>query len=297
MNYMLQKKSRYIQERRLAYFLISPALLYLLATMLIPLLWAFGISFTDKMVGSTPHFIGLGNYIEVIKDNVFWRAVINTIVFTIFAVGFKVVLGTILALVLNEPIRGRNIYRALLLIPWTISNVVAVLTWQWLYSDVGGVLNYILMSLNLIDKPVGWLAGPSIAMFSIVLVNVWKGMPFLALTILSGLQTISEDLYEAAKIDGANTIQRFFNITLPGIKNVLIIGTLVTTIWTLNNFESVWLLTGGGPLNSTQIFSTLSYSYAFQSLNIGKGITVSIIVFPFILMLVQAATKQTLQSE
>lgn len=285
------------RERKLAYLLIAPAIIYLAATMIIPLLWAFGISLTDKVVGVNPQFVWFDNYVAVFEDDLFWKSVFNTLIFTVFSVGFKVILGTILALVLHEPLRGRGVYRALLLLPWTIPNVVSVLTWQWLYSDVGGVLNYILLQTHLIDAPIGWLSTPATAMFSVILVNVWKGTPFLALTILAGLQTISEDLYEAAKIDGANAVQRFRYVTLPGVKNVLILGMLVTTVWTLNNFEGVWLMTGGGPINSTQIISTLSYSYAFQSMNIGKAITVSVIAFPFILILVRAATRYTLNSD
>lgn len=284
-------------KKRMAYLLILPAFGYIVFSMLAPLIWSFYTTFTNKMIGSEGTFIGLKNYIAVLNDRVFWRAMGNTLIFTIGSVVFKVGFGMVLALILNDSIRGKNVYRALLLLPWTIPNVVSVLTWQWIFSDVGGAFNTILMNLGIIKAPLGWLSDRSLAMVSIMIVNVWRGTPFLALTLLAGLLTISADLYEAGKIDGAGMFQRFWHITLPGVKNVLVLGSLVTTVWTLNNFEGVWLMTGGGPLNATQIIGTLSYSYAFQSYNIGKALTVSAIVFPFILLLVRAATKYTLDSE
>jgi len=284
-------------KKRLAYLLIFPAFGYIVFSMLSPLIWSFYTTFTDKTIGSGGAFIGIQNYIDVLSNRVFWVAVKNTLIFTLGSVFFKIGFGMLLALILNESIRGKNVYRALLLLPWTIPNVVSVLTWQWIFSDVGGVFNNIMMNLGIINAPLGWLSNPRLAMVSIVIVNIWRGTPFLALTLLSGLQTISGDLYEAARIDGAGVFQRFINITLPGVKNVLVLGSLVTTVWTLNNFEGVWLMTGGGPLNSTQIIATLSYSFAFQSYNISKALTVSAIAFPFILLLVRAATKYTLDRE
>ena len=293
----LQNRSlRYRREERLAITLISFALIYLIVTMVVPLIWAFVVSFTDKKIGGTPQFNGLANYAEVLKGKLFWKSAYNTVVYTVSSVSLKVILGMILALILNEPLKGKNVWRALLLLPWTIPNVVATLTWRWMLSDVGGVFNHLLQSLHLIDAPVGWIATPGAAMFSVILVNVWKGMPFLALTIYAGLQTIPGDLYEAARIDGSSAFQRFLYITLPNVKSVLLLGTLVTTIWTLNNFESVWLMTGGGPVNATQLLSTLSYTFAFKFGNIGKAITVSVLSFPLILMLVRAATKHTLDN-
>lgn len=292
-----RSNNRTVADRRTAMLLMSPVIIYLTLTMVIPLLWALAYSFTDKMIGTKGSFVGFKNYIELIQDKTFIKAVINTLLFTSVSVFFKVFFGLILALILNENLKFRNVYRALLLLPWSIPNVITVLTWQWLLSDVGGVLNFILLKLGVVSSPIGWLATPRMAMFSVILVNVWKGTPFLALTILAGLQTIPSDLYESSAIDGANMFQRFLYVTLPSVINVISLGALVTTIWTINNFELVWLLTGGGPMDATQLITTLSYTIGFKNLYVGKAITISIIAFPFIVLLVHEATKKTLAED
>lgn len=171
---------------------------------------------TNKVVGVPETFIGLRNYTELFTDSVFWKAVWNTVVFTMVAVILKAVFGMIMALVLNENIVARNFFRVMLFLPWTIPTIVSVFTWQWIYSDVGGVLNAMLLKTGLIDSPVGWLATPDLAMFSVILVNVWRGIPFMGIAILAGLQTVSKEMYEAAMLDGAGAIKRFFYMTLPG---------------------------------------------------------------------------------
>jgi multiple sugar transport system permease protein len=203
----------------------------------------------------------------------------------------------IMALVLNEDIKARSLFRALLILPWTIPTLISVYTWQWMYSDVGGALNYILMSLGIIKQQVGWLAVPWLAMTAVIVVNVWRGVPFLGISILAGLQTIDGSLYEAAKIDGANMFKQFWYITIPSVKNVVILASIVTTIWTLSDFEIIWLLTHGGPSNATQVISTLSYTYGFLNLYLGKAIAISIFAFPPLILLVHYITKKTLDSE
>lgn len=284
------------EDSKLAYVLLSPVLLYLLAVMVLPFGWAVYLSFTNKAVGTPATFIGLKNYIDLMKDSLFWKVAWNTLLFTIVAVIGKTVFGMVMALVLNEKIVCRNLFRVLLFLPWTIPTIVSVFTWQWIYSDVGGVLNYILTKTGILDHQVGWLATPSLAMFSVILVNVWRGIPFMGIAILAGLQTISREMYEAAMLDGAGAIKRFVYMTLPSVKEVTILAAVMTTIWTLNDFEIIWLLTRGGPSNGTQVLSTLSYTTGFLNLSLGKAIAIAIITMPPLILLINYVTKRSLSS-
>ncbi|WP_254639228.1 carbohydrate ABC transporter permease [Cohnella sp. GbtcB17] len=283
-------------DNKLAYLLMSPVLVYLLAIMLLPFGWALYLSFTDKTVGVPAHFIGFGNYVELLKDSMFWKAVKNTIIFTAVAVVLKSVFGMVMALVLNEKIIFRNLFRVLLFLPWTIPTIVSVFTWQWIYSDVGGVLNYLLLKINAIGRPIGWLAKPDLAMMSVIIVNVWRGIPFMGIAILAGLQSVSKEMYEAAMLDGAGAVKRFFYMTLPSVKEVTILAAVMTTIWTLNDFEIIWLLTRGGPDNGTQVLSTLSYTIGFLNMSLGKAIAIAIMTMPPLIMLINYVTKRSLAS-
>lgn len=275
---------------------MSPVLVYLLAIMLLPFGWALYLSFTDKTVGVPAHFIGFGNYVDLLTDSMFWKAVKNTIIFTAVAVVLKSVFGMVMALVLNEKIIFRNLFRVLLFLPWTIPTIVSVFTWQWIYSDVGGVLNYLLLKINAIGRPIGWLAKPDLAMMSVIIVNVWRGIPFMGIAILAGLQSVSKEMYEAAMLDGAGAVKRFFYMTLPSVKEVTILAAVMTTIWTLNDFEIIWLLTRGGPDNGTQVLSTLSYTIGFLNMSLGKAIAIAIMTMPPLIMLINYVTKRSLAS-
>ncbi|MBN2979909.1 MULTISPECIES: carbohydrate ABC transporter permease [Cohnella] len=285
---------RRLDDNKLAYALMSPVLIYLTAIMVVPFGWAVYLSFTNKMVGSPAVFNGLDNYIELFKDPLFWKAVRNTVVFTLVAVVAKTAFGMIMALVLNEKIVFRNLFRVLLFLPWTIPTIVSVFTWQWIYSDVGGVLNFLLMKIGAIGRPVGWLASPDLAMLSVIAVNVWRGIPFIGIAILAGLQTVSKEMYEAAMLDGAGPVKRFFSMTLPSIREVTVMAAVITTIWTLNDFEIVWLLTRGGPSNGTQLLSTLSYTIGFLNMDLGKAIAISILTLPPLVLLIHFITKRSL---
>lgn len=286
------------KEKRLAFILIAPAVLYLILVMGLPLLWAVYTSLTDKVIGAPEvNFIGLANYIDIIQDPVFQKALLNTFVFSFFAVLGKVVLGVIMSLTMNQPLRGRGGIRVAMILPWTIPTIVSVFAWQWIYSDVGGALNRILMVLHITDHQIGWLSTTNMAMFSVILVNVWRGTPFIAISVLAGLQNISPDLYEAASLDGANVIQRFLYVTLPSVKNVIVLAAFVTTIWTLNDFEIVWLMTRGGPSHATELVSTYSYIQGFMNSDIARSIAASLILVPILVVLVHYVTKSSLAEE
>ena len=265
---------------------------YLLAIMLIPMIWAFVRSMQDKW----GDFIGLETYVRTLQDSVFYDSVVNTFAFAFCAVVGKVILGMVLALVLNQKFRLRFAARSFMLLPWAIPGTIAVLTWRWMFSDVGGAFNYILKMVGLIDRDILWLSSQS-AFGAIVMINIWRGMPFMGLSILSGLQSISGDLYEAAMVDGANALQRFRYITLPQVKYVVMSAATMTTIWTLNEFETVWLLTRGGPGHITELISTYSYKTGFMSMDIGKSLAITILTLPLFMILVNFVTKYTLEGD
>lgn len=283
------------QTATLGVFLVAPVVLYLLVLQAYPFISAFVTSLTDKRIGTDGTFIGLGNYLDLARDPLFRQSVVNTLIFTVGSIGLKLVFGMIMALVLNQNLVLKNLWRALLFLPWTIPTIVSVLTFSWMYSATGGVFNTLLLGSGLVSRPVDWLGVPANAMLAVVLTNVWRGTPFFGISLLGALQGISQEQYEAAELDGASAWQRFVSITLPSIRDVAILVTLVSTIWTLNDFQIVWVLTRGGPANSTQIFSTLTYTTAFENLELGKAIAISIVSVPILAVLIGWITRSVLR--
>lgn len=272
-------------------------LLYLTVILLIPILWGLYISFTNKMIGGDAPFAGLKNYKDLLQSADFRRSVRNTVEFTTFSILGKTVFGMIMALILNFRFRGRNLARALMIIPWTLPNIVSVLNWRWIFSNTGGVANHILKSLGLIKANLTWLGMPVLAMLAALTANIWRGTPFFGISILARLQTIPKDYYEAASIDGANAFQQFLYITLPSVLDVTLLTMLVSTIWTINEFESIWLLTGGGPSGATEVIGVYSYRTAMTNLQLGKGIAVSVLAMPVLLILIALISKRMLKEE
>lgn len=269
------------------YIIASPAVILLLLGMLYPILWSIWYSFTDKRIGTGASFVGLANYLYIFKDQLYRRSVINTLVFTAGAMGIKICLGFIVALILNMHIQFRNALRTLFLLPWTLPSVVAIYTWMWLYSGNGGLINNLLLQAGILENPIGWLSNPRLSIISLMLVNTWRGIPFIAISVLSGLQTIPTELYEAASIDGAGKIQSFVYITMPLITSVLLVSSLISTIWTLNDFETVQLLTGGGPGQSTFTVPITAFRYAFDASVgiIGRACAVALSTVPLLIVL------------
>ena len=280
-----------------AYAISSPMILYICAILIIPVIWGVAMSFTNKAIGGTAKFTGLQNYIKLLGDKAFRRSVYNTVFYTICSIAGKTVFGILMALALNMEFKGRNIVRALLIIPWTLPNVVAVLNWRWIFSDTGGIANHLLKSCGLIDHDLVWLGSAGLAMGVVILVNIWRGTPFFGISLLARLQTIPQTYYEAAELDGAGVFAKFFHITLPNIADALLITALVSTIWTINEFESVWLLTGGGPNGATELTSIYSYKTAMTSMQLGRGIAVSVIMMPLLLILIHYVSKKMLSEE
>ncbi|GIV78997.1 sugar ABC transporter permease [Litorilinea aerophila] len=282
-----KQTSVYTQEARLGWLLVAPALLVVIGMVGYPFVEAIRISFTDRMIGRGPgEWVGLANYRFILGWPEFGQMVARTVAFTIAAVFLKTVVGLILATALNQDFRGRNILRGVFMLPWILPTYIIVLVWRWIFDGQTGVLNQILTSWGLIESNIPFLARPWSAIALLIFVLVWKGYPFYALTFLAGMQTISAELYDAAKVDGAGRLGRFIHVTLPGLRQVMGVVILLSTIWTMNTLEIPLLFTGGGPSNATEVFPLLTYHLALVQFRLGEGAAVPILMLPVIAMLV-----------
>ena len=275
---MLQHMTK--RENLLPLAVLFATVAFLIAIQGYPLLWSLKVSLTDQHIGAKGNFVGLKNFWQLFSNSAFWQSMWFTFIYTGVAIIVKLLLGILMAMTLHQPLKGRTICRALLFLPWALPTLTSVLSWRWMLGDVGGIFNFLLMKFHLISRPVGWLGEIHLARMSVILVNVWRGTPFFGISVLAALQSIPNYLYESAIIDGANAWQRFFYITIPSIKNVIVLVSLVSTIWTLGDFTIIWLMTRGGPANATHVFSTFSYITAFQNLEISKGVAISLLIIP-----------------
>lgn len=249
---------------RLGMLLILPAVLLLLATIVYPLGYALWLSL-NSVYTPTQHasFVGLANYRDMLTGAAFWHSLWATVVWTTGTLVLQIVCGIGAALLLNERIVFRTAARSLILFPYFVSTVVAVLVWRWLFNDLYGVLNQVLLQWHVVDAPVNWLGEMPNAMISIVLVGTWKYFPFVVIAVLARLQTIPLSLYEAARMDGAGPFGRFLDVTLPQLREVLGVVVLLRIIWDFKEFDLLYLMTGGGPVNQTRSLPLLVYQQAF----------------------------------
>ena len=269
------------RDYRLGYAFTLPIVLLVLGLVAYPFVYAVYLSLTRKFVGLPPVFVWFDNYVRLASDGFFRRAVVNSLIFTFGSVAVKLVLGLVMALVLNSRIRGRNVFTGVLLVPWVAPTVVTALNFLWIFDGSLGVLNYLLVRVfHVLPQGVGWLSEAGIAMASVVAVNIWRGFPFFGISFLAGLKAIPAELYEAASVDGAGTVGRFRHVTLPALKNILIIVTLLSTIWTFNDFQIVYILTKGGPGGATQVLPVLTYEIAFGAQRLGEAIAVALYMLP-----------------
>ncbi len=275
------------RDAGLGYLMLVPLVIFVIGMLAYPFFYALYLSFTKKILGQAPIFIGLANYIELLTQDLRFRKVaFNSIIYALSAVALKLGFGMIMALVLNQPIRARGFFRGLLLLPWVMPTVVTALTWNWIFDGTFGVLNHILLSLHLVSAPIPWLADRTMAMVALILVNAWRGFPFFGVSLLAGLQTIPQERYEAAEVDGASLFQRFRHITLPGLRGVIIVTTMLSTIWTFNDFALPMILTRTGPNDATNIFGTYTYQVGFIGSRLGYGIAATAIMMPFLFALI-----------
>ncbi|HEU5098873.1 MAG TPA: sugar ABC transporter permease, partial [Roseiflexaceae bacterium] len=268
---------------------VLPLVVLMAGLILWPFINAILISFTTRSIARTEQWVGFANYIRLFRDADYRNAVSNTVLFTVASVSIKLVVGMMIALLLNSRLPFRNVLTGIMLLPWIVPEVVTALAWKSIYDPLFGGLNPILQALGLINRRVAWLAEPQLAMPSVIAVNVWKGIPFYTILLLAGLKAIDKELYEAAEVDGASAVERFRNITLPGLKYVLAVTVLLSTISTFNTFGLVYLMTNGGPGGTTRLYSILAYERAIYSLRFGPGAAVALSMAPvlaiFILLL------------
>jgi len=268
-------------DYRLGFLFVLPIVVLVLALVAYPFGYAVYLSMTRKYVGLPPVFVGFENYVKLTFDGFFQRAVVNSFVFTFASVGIKLLLGMGMALVLTSQIRFRSFWTGVLLIPWVAPTVVSALNFLWIYDASFGVLNYLLVKVfRILPQGVGWLSEAGTAMASVIAVNVWRGFPFFGISFLAGMKGIPGELYEAAAVDGASPLHRFRHVTLPGIRNILIIVMLLSTIWTFNDFAIVYILTKGGPGGTTMLLPVFTYEMAFGAQRLGEAIAAALYMLP-----------------
>ena len=269
-----------------AFLFLLPLFVLVVGLIFYPFYRAIWLSFTDKLVGYPERFVGLRNYLYLIHDDTFHEVIRNSLVFTVGSVTLKILTGLAMALVLNGIWRWRNLFRGLFLLPWITSTVIIALTWRWMFDAFPGrgFFNSVLIDLGLLHHPIAFMATPGGAMLAVIIANWWRGFPFFGVAYLAGMQSIPLDLYEAASVDGASPWRRFWHITLPGLKHIVIITVLLSFIWTINDFNIVYVMTRGGPGMATQVFATYSYEVAFNQLRWGRGVTISIFLVPALIV-------------
>ena len=279
------KTALWTTESKFAYLLLFPAFAVLIVFMFYPIAYVFLMAFykTNKL-GQIVEFIGLGNFYTLFKNSTFWEVTVRSIVWTVVAVGLKTSIGLLIAILLNIEFTGRRIYRTLVFIPWASSVSISAMLWQWTFNSEFGLLNHTLKATGLTQNPPFWLAYPTSAFFANLYVDIWIGVPFMAMVLLAGLQAVPQDIYESAQVDGASAWTCFWRLTLPLLKRVVLIATLLSSLWTFNDFNVIYILTKGGPINKTDILITFIYQYGFQYLKFGPAAAMAVITFAILLI-------------
>jgi len=255
------------------YVFVAPALIVLAAVAVYPLLDTLRLSLYEYSLLSPADrkFVGLANYADMLRDARFWNSLGNTLLFSSVSVALEFVLGLLLALVMNLPLRAIGAVRAAALVPWSIPTVVSATMWLWMYNDQWGIVNVLLNRLGIIDEFKAWLTQSATAMPAIIAADVWKTTPFMALLILAGLQVIPRDLYESAAVDGASALRRFFSITLPMLRSTILVAVLFRTLDSFRVFDLIYVTTMGGPGTATEVTSMYAYKVLFKNLDFGYG--------------------------
>lgn len=273
-------------EHWLAFVLLLPTMVLLGLFIAYPFVKGVLLSVTDARVGVPGTFVGMHNFALLLNDSIFRVAVWNTFVYTAVTTVFKLALGLWLALLLNRHFKGKALTRAFILLPFIIPTVLSTFAWKWMFDPTFSVINWALFRLGIISGRINWLGDPDLALISVMLVNIWRGVPFYAISLLAGLQTINPELQEAAAIDGARPFQRFWYVTWPLLLPVTMVVVLFSVIQTFADFQLVYVLTGGGPANATQLFATYAYQIAVGTGLLSEGAAVSLAMFPVLLVVV-----------
>lgn len=269
------KRRRQLRRTAESYAFLSPTIILVFVLMIIPIVMVIGYSLQDGAIIGTGHeFVGLDNYVSILTNPSFWNATSNTVIFTVVSVAAHLVIGLGFAMMLNSTLIGavpRAIFRGLYVLPWLFTVAVIAVLWRMLLAP-NGVINFLL------NTDIEWLASPQLALGTVTFINIWAGYPFFMVSLLAGLQGIPSDLYEAATVDGAGPVQRFWNVTLPQLRPIIVSLVLLDLIWTSQQFALIWMTTGGGPINVTEVLSTFTYKLAFAKYDFSLAATSAVLV-------------------
>ena len=278
------------REAVFSWLMMALPLLFLAALVGYPLVYGIVLSLQDRPVAKPGTFVGLKNFIADFHDPIFWQVALNTFVYTGAATLLKMVGGLGLALAMNQHFRMKNLIRALLLLPFIVPTVLSTVAWLWMLDPAFSVVNRMLIQLGVPKPGPSWLGNPALAMFSIIMINTWRGLPFYGITLLAGLQTVPPELYEAATIDGASGWDRFWYVTLPLLKPIIMIVTLFSVIFTFADFQLPYVLTHGGPQNATHLFATYAFDIGMGAGQLGLGASIALTMLPALALLILALT-------
>lgn len=270
-----------VTRRLEPYAYVAPTSALMIVLMLVPIAMVIGYSFYDNVIlNKSPEIVGFDNYVEVITDPVFSTAIINTLIFVSGSVAAHLLIGLGFALMLNSTLLGPRIigvFRGLFILPWLFTAAIVAVLWRMLLAP-NGVVNYVLAELGLTTGTVEWLADPGLALGTVTFINIWSGYPFFMISLLAGLQGIPADLHEAARVDGANALQRFWSVTIPQLRPIIISMALLDFIWTSQQFALIWMTTGGGPIVATEMLSTYTYKLAFAKYEFALASTSAVLI-------------------
>ena len=268
------------RQQRAGYLLILPSILLIFALLVYPVTYGIWLSFFKKhSFFPEQRFVGISNYIYIFTNSDFWKSVWYGTVYSVSTISFQIIVGVIAALIVNETFKGRNFVRGVILFPYVIPTVVAIILWKWLLNNQFGLVNYLLVAVGIIDEPISWM-GKDHIMTSLIIISVWEFFPFVVLSVLARMQSIPPVLYEAAKVDGATPFKRFFHVTLPQLRSVLFVVILLRSIWMFTKFDTVWLLSqGGGAEKYIRTLPVYAYMRTFMYYQAGLGSTLAVIMF------------------
>jgi multiple sugar transport system permease protein len=278
------------REGVFSWIMLAPGVLFLIAFVAYPFFYGIYLSLQERQVAKAGVFVGLGNFVTLFHDGVFWQVSRNTFLYTIVTTVLKLLGGLAMALVMNQAFRGRNLARAFLLLPFIVPTILSTIAWMWIFDPTFSVINWTLVHTGAVRTGFSWLGNATLAMVAIIIVNTWRGIPFYGITLLAGLQTISPELYEAAAIDGATVNQRFWHVTMPIIKPILIIVTMFSIIFTFADFQIVYALTHGGPANATQVYVTYAFDLGMSAGQLGMGAAAALTMLPALILLIIGLT-------
>ena len=288
---MLKVSKRITIKNSEPYVYILPAVLLVIVFMAIPIIYGVRTSFFHyKLNDINVFFCGLQNYKDVLADKVFSIALKNSFWWVVISLVFQALLGVALAMCLNKPFKGRGLYQAIVLAPWAVSGFLIGLIWKWLFNGQYGLINDILLKMHIINTPIAFTAQENTALMINIIANIWYGIPFFAIMTLAALQSIPEEMYEAANIDGASHIGKFFNITLPYIKPTLLVTILLRVIWIFNFADIIYIITNGGPAHSSEILATFIIFKAYKALDFGQASAIGVIFMLILLLYVAVYT-------